>query len=277
MIFTIFVFGAVFGSFLSALTWRLPKNLSIRKGRSICPKCKKKIVWYDNIPLLSFLFLRGKCRYCKKNISFRYPAIELTTALVFTFSYLVYTGCISNTALLSEAARGSSACLYVNSMGVGGLIFMLFIMLVMIAIFFIDLEKMVIYDFMVTWPFAAAAILIAVYAYSEFHSRMFAGFASATFLLILHLVTKGRGMGLGDVKLAVLAGLLLGINSSVAWMFLSFVFGAVIGVFLLLTGKAKIGKNVPFGPFLVTSFVLTFWFGEYLFVLLFPFYQVGMF
>ena len=84
----VFVLGLIVGSFIGALTWRMPRYESIKKGRSVCPKCRNKIRWFDNIPVLSFFLLGGRCRNCKKKISKRYPLIEFTTALLFVFLYI---------------------------------------------------------------------------------------------------------------------------------------------------------------------------------------------
>src|SRR5258708_17197299 len=85
MILLLFVLGLIIGSFLGALSYRLPRNMSISKGRSICPNCKHQIAWFDNIPLLSYVILLGKCRNCHKKISWREPAIELATGITFAF------------------------------------------------------------------------------------------------------------------------------------------------------------------------------------------------
>src|SRR6056297_1686255 len=85
----VFIFGLVIGSFLNCLIWRLHTGESLG-NRSYCPSCRHQIKWYDNIPLLSFLFLRGKCRYCGKNISWQYPAVEFVTAVLFLYSFYLY-------------------------------------------------------------------------------------------------------------------------------------------------------------------------------------------
>src|SRR3972149_8377337 len=91
----IFILGLIVGSFISALTFRLPRNISVLKGRSFCDYCKKMINWYDNIPLFSYLILRGKCRSCRKNISLRYPIIEIICGIVFLLIYILTQKCFS--------------------------------------------------------------------------------------------------------------------------------------------------------------------------------------
>ena len=89
-IFIVILLGLILGSFLGAFTYRFPKKIPFVKGRSFCPKCKKQIIWFDNIPLFSFLFLKGKCRHCKKKISFRYPLIEVISSIFFLLIYFNY-------------------------------------------------------------------------------------------------------------------------------------------------------------------------------------------
>lgn len=226
----LFLLGLVFGSFLGALTYRLPRKVSINDGRSKCPNCSKIIAWYDNIPVISFLILRGRCRNCKKEISVRYSLIELATAVTF-----VLIG--PNTVTLAIAT-------------------------ILIAIFVIDLEHQLIFDELV---FAGLGVLIANLLILDspliFH-YLLAGFLAANFLLFLNLITRGRGMGLGDVKLALLIGTFLGLNKFMPWLLMSFISGSVVGLFLIVTKKATIKQKVPFGPFLIIGAILTTIFGN---------------
>lgn len=246
----LFLFGLVFGSFISALTWRYPKGISIKKGRSICPNCRNQIAWFDNIPLLSFLILMGKCRNCKKPISRRYPAIELSTAIGF-----IIIGYFATTV--------QDLVLYV--------VYSILILCILEIIFIIDLEHQVIPD---SFVFVGILIITAYYflvpsahagsassAYSLF-SSLFAGFIAATLLLLIHLFTRGRGMGLGDVKFAVLGGLLVGPRLFLIWLFLAFLTGAFVGTILILGRKAYLKSKIAFGPFLVLAIPLALLYGE---------------
>jgi prepilin signal peptidase PulO-like enzyme (type II secretory pathway) len=224
------VLGLVFGSFISALTWRYPRGISVSKGRSICPRCKKQIAWFDNIPLVSFILLGGKCRNCKKPISWRYPLTELATAIGFLL--------------------------------IGLNIYYLLIFCILESIFIIDLENKIIPDSFVFWG-VLIAVLYTLYSIpSTLLPSLFAGFSAASLLLLIHLFTKGRGMGLGDVKFAVLGGLIIGEKLFLIWLFLAFLTGAFVGIILILGKKAGLKSQIAFGPFLVLAVPLAFIYGE---------------
>ncbi|BCX14931.1 MAG: type 4 prepilin-like proteins leader peptide-processing enzyme [Patescibacteria group bacterium] len=244
MSFLVFILGLVFGSFVSALSYRLPLGISFVSGRSFCPKCNRKISWYDNIPLLSFIILGGKCRNCGKKISYRYPIIELSTALGFILIYSFGQGRTLSIPLL------------------------LFVFIVLEVIFIIDLEHKVIFDGLTYLLFIFFLTTSLFIKDQNFYLNLLIAFSLSLFLLFLHLVTKGHGMGLGDVKLALPLGFFMGFPLGVLWIFISFLTGAILGVILILIGKAKFGKQIPFGPFLVFSFWLVFLFGEKLILFL---------
>ena len=233
----LFVFGIVFGSFISALTWRYPKDISITKGRSICPKCKKQISWFDNIPLLSFILLGGKCRNCKKPISWRYPAIELATGIGF----------VAIASLQGCSLQG---------------VYSIIIFLILEAIFVIDLENKIIPDSFVFFGIFVVAVYSLIFNPQSTILLFLSGFLAASLLLIIHLLTKGRGMGLGDVKFAVLGGLLVGSKLLLIWLFLAFLTGAAVGIILILGRKAHLKSQIAFGPFLVLAIPLALVFGE---------------
>jgi leader peptidase (prepilin peptidase) / N-methyltransferase len=225
--FFIFFLGLIFGSFIAALTYRFPLGISIAKGRSFCPNCKKQINWYDNVPVFSYLFLMGKCRNCKRKIPWRYPIIELLTAFGFVAIGL-------NIPYLS-------------------------LFLIFEIIFIIDLENQYIPDFFV---FLGLLLIIFTNNTSIF-SNILAGFASASFLLLVYLVTKGRGMGLGDVKFAILGGFVVGLQLFPIWLFIAFLTGAIVGTILMLMGNFGLKSKIAFGPFLAMAVPLTFVFGKY--------------
>ena len=236
LLIIISLFGLVIGSFISAVSFRYPKNISVVKGRSFCDYCRKKISWYDNIPLISYILLGGKCRHCKKHISFRYPAIEIATAAAFVA--LTFKG--------------------VSLQGVYSII----IFLILELIFIIDLEHQIIPD---TFTFFGLLVIVLYLLlvpnpYSLF-TNLFAGFAAALFLLLISLATGGRGMGLGDVKFAVLGGLLMG-KFTFIWMLTAFLTGGVVGSILILGRKAGLKDKIAFGPFLVIGIFLAEAFGN---------------
>lgn len=227
--------GLALGSFLGALTHRLPRRESFVGGISRCPRCRAEIKWYDNIPLLSFLLLGGRCRSCGKKISLRYPLIELATAIGILAIYVL--------DLKSP-------------------IFLILILLLTISIFVIDLEKKVIPDELIFLGLGLTILALLLDWDNNFYLHFLGGFSSSFLLLIIYLVTRGRGMGLGDVKYALFAGTFLGFPGAISWLFLSFLTGAGVGVILILLGKARLGKHIPFGPFLAASFLATAIIGE---------------
>ncbi len=258
----LFFLGAAVGSFLGAYTYRTPRGKSIKSGRSFCPKCKAKIVWYDNIPIISYIVLKGSCRRCRKPISIRYLLIELATASLFvTFAYLSIN---CENIVGTSALRASPVCNLVNYLGSLTLPYLLGVIIVVVAIFVIDLENKIIPDELVFLLFAVSSLTVFLFPTHKPYLQMFSGFGVALFFLALHLATKGRGMGLGDVKLVLFGGVALGWPELVSWMFLSFVGGSALGLVLIALGKASFGKQIPFGPFLIVSFIITLIFGDFL-------------
>ena len=255
----VFVLGLVMGSFLAALTYRIPNEISISKGRSFCPKCKKSIKWFDNIPLLSYLILGGKCRNCGKAISKRYFLIELFSGILFLLTYLMYGQIVMNLVWMTGLT------FLIGTLSLFVLVFLL------MGVFIVDKEHQFIPDEFVFLGILVVFIAAFFSGTELIYEMVLAGLASSFFLLLIHLLTRGKGMGLGDVKLAILLGTVLGLQLSLVWMFLSFVLGSVVGIILLTLGSAKMKQRIAFGPFLVTSFFLTILFGNSISRLLFPY------
>ena len=235
----------------------MPRGIETKKGRSVCDNCNYQLTAKDNIPLLSYLILRGKCRNCDKKISLRYPLIELFTGLTFLATGYIYYNCSSLFFI------DSPVCFWRSSIGVATLPYLLTISVIMITIFVIDLEHQIIPDKLNFLLIAIIFSTIFIFDISLWE-RMFAGFSAGLFLLILHLVTLGKGMGLGDSKLAVPVGMFFGLNLMISWMFMSFLIGAVVGLAMIALNKAKFGRHIAFGPFLVLSFFLTLFFGGFI-------------
>lgn len=259
MIFLLIVYGLIVGSFLTAYTYRLPLGMSIKKGRSICPNCKKRIVWYDNIPLLSFLSLKGKCRECGKKISFRYPLIEFVSAAGFVGIYYLTSLCGSN-PLFSP----NLICSWQTRLGIFGLPFMLLVFLTVLMIFIIDLEKRIIPDELSFFGLVLVFLSLLLADPSSLYVHLLSGLSAGVFILLIHIFTSGKGMGLGDVKLALFIGTLLGWPWTVVWMFGAFLTGAIVGTILILIKKISFGKQIAFGPFLILSLIITLIWGEVL-------------
>lgn len=246
----ILLLGGAIGSFLGALTYRWPHEISINDGRSICPKCKKQISWYDNIPLLSYLLLKGKCRNCDQKISVRYFVIELSTAFAFLFILESYFKIAINMPWLGRIpySFGLAAFLTITAISIG--------------IFIIDFEHQYIPD---SLSFVGLGVVVASFlitANSSIWMYLASGLGSGIFLLLIHIATFGKGMGLGDVKLALFFGTALGFPLSLVWLFLSFIIGSIVGIILLLSKRTKLKQKIAFGPFLVVSFFIAAIFGN---------------
>lgn len=242
------ILGLVFGSFVTAISWRIPREISFVKGRSICPNCRNKISWYDNIPLLSYIILGGKCRNCKIRISFRYPLIEMATALGFV-AIFYFTNTFGGLTLQSIS-------------DVFTLVLYLVVFLILLTIFIIDLGHQIIPDSLTFAGILVIGFYLLLTASNSIFNVAFSGFLAAAFLLFVHLVTKGKGMGLGDVKFAVLGGMIVSLKLMPIWLFLSFLTGATVGIILILIGKAKMKTKIAFGPFLTLGIALTLAFGN---------------
>lgn len=241
----VFIFGLCVGSFLNAVIYRIEQKKGLG-GRSFCPHCKRKLSWKDLFPVFSFLYLRGKCRYCKQKISAQYPILEVSTALIFL---LIFQFQASN----------------IKFQGIVDLIFILHAASVLIIIFVYDFKHYLIPD-KVLLP----AILIAIiYRITEslvyggaslFLNYFLAALIASGFFLAIFIFSAGKWMGFGDVKLAVLMGLLLGFKKVLVALFLAFLFGAIIGVITILLKKKTFKSEIPFGPFLIIgTFLALFW------------------
>lgn len=245
IILFLLILGAAVGSFIGALTWRWPRRIAISNGRSRCTHCKHTIRPKDNLPLLSYLILRGRCRDCNKPIPKRYFFIELGTAILFPVFYLLLPRIDMNVAWTARLGPGVLA------------LFIFFVLAVLIAIFVIDLEHRYIPDSLVFSLLLLTVGLMLATSVEAIFQYLAAGAAAGVFLLALHLVTLGRGMGLGDVKLALALGTILGFPLVVVWMLGSLILGSVVGLVLIALGRAKFKQEIAFGPFLVVGFFLS--------------------
>lgn len=232
MIFLIFVFGLVIGSFLNVLIVRLPQKESIL-GYSKCPKCQKKIYWRENIPVLSFFILRGRCLKCGSGISRQYPLVELLTGFLFLISFLVYG---ENLAFL---------------------IYVLFLVSLLIVIGFIDLKHLLILDSLILAGFIVSLFYYFLFSASYlFSDSLFGLLFFAGIFLLLFLITKGKGIGLGDIKMAGWLGFVFGLENSINVFYLTFFIGFIYAIILLASKKAGLKSKVPLGLLMVAASIL---------------------
>lgn len=251
MLLFFFIPGLSIGSFLNVLIDRLPRGESIL-GRSYCESCKKTLSWKDLIPVLSFVYLRGRCRYCKTKLSLYYPLVELLTGILFVFTiyYLLITN-LSTNYLISS-------------------IYYLIIVSSLIVIFFADLKYGIIPDKIIFPAIVVSLIYITIPTfYPQFSNiplsifnHLLSAVGALLFFLFIYLIAKGKGMGLGDVKLSFLIGLVLGFPGAVLALYIAFLTGGFIGIILILWKKKTLISAIPFGPFLVIGCGISLFFQD---------------
>ncbi|MFA6551123.1 MAG: prepilin peptidase [Patescibacteria group bacterium] len=251
-LFFIFIVGLCFGSFLNCFIYRLHEQKTIL-GRSFCPRCKKQIAWYDNIPLLSFILLKGKCRHCKKKISWQYPAVELVTAVLFVLIYINYQLPITNDQLVSSFQFPvSNIILFARD---------LIFISVLIIVFIYDLRWQLILD-KITLPAMVIALGFNLFLGAGWQNLLLAAIMGGGFFLAQYLISRGRWVGGGDIRLGALMGLMLGWPQILTALFLAYVSGAIIGVGLLVARKKQWSSQVPFGTFLSAATVVVLLWGS---------------
>ena len=232
----VFVLGVCAGSFLNVLIDRLPKGETVTRGRSHCDHCKKTPRWYELIPLISYLVQGGRCRRCRKPLSAAYPVTELVTGIGFAAVFWATGGTESLTALVPLLRLTGSLIIFSSLLVITGA----------------DLKYYIIPDVMVISGFAGAGLMVLPAADPvNLMTRVFTGLAAGTFFYALRAITRGRGMGLGDVKLALLMGFLTGYPGIVMALYAAFLTGALVSVILVIGGRHSLQSIVPFGPFLI--------------------------
>ena len=248
-IILIFLFGLFIGSFLGVLSDRLPKGETIM-GRSHCDYCKKTLQWYDLIPTVSYIWQRGKCRYCHKRLSRNYPIIELITGLAFvSIQYSALR--LGSGQVLSIQGINQMSSFY-------ALRFTLYTITAsaMIVIFFSDLKYRIIPDEMLV-----VMLISGLFSNLLNHSiinNFLAASALCSMLSALYFRTRGKGIGFGDVKLAGVIGWLMGIKLGLAAIYFSFLLGGGVAVFVILTKKANRKTKIAFGPFMIAGIIIAF-------------------
>jgi leader peptidase (prepilin peptidase)/N-methyltransferase len=228
-------FGAAIGSFVNVVAYRLPRHQSLVKPRSRCPHCERQIAGYDNIPVVSWILLRARCRHCQAPIPVRYPLVEALTALLFVGVGLKIG--VEDTLLPALALT-----------------------ITLVAAAETDLEHHIIPNRVTATSAIAAVALWAVVDPGRLPENLIAGAAAGGFLL-LAAVTYPAGMGMGDVKLAGVMGLYLGVSVAPA-LFVGFAAGAAVGIALVVVRGASARKQgVPFGPFLALGGIVGLLYG----------------
>lgn len=289
----LFIFGLAFGSFLNVVSLRYkpdqkPGNkagllrgglfdLKIIGGRSRCPVCKKQLAWHELVPIFSFLFQKGKCRHCEHLLSLQYPIVEFLTGIIFVavpvkifdFSNQIF-------GIIRSGVQFPISNFQLLAAAVWIVIFLLFILLAII-----DFYHYIIPDeiniLLVVCGIALIFLSTSTIHHSPsligYYSMMFGSFGNIwvnhiiaavinlIFFGLIIMLSRGRGMGMGDLKLAGALGLILGWPDAVFAVCLAFIVGALASIILMAWKKKKIKDTVPFGPFLVIGSALVFFFG----------------
>lgn len=252
------VIGLICGSFINALVWRMHENgnrvsnkkYSILFGRSVCPNCKHKLSAFDLIPVISWVYLKRSCRYCHKPISVQYPIVELVTSLFFLLSYMYWP-------------------LSLNTEGVFSLVIWLAVVVGIIALAIYDLRWLLLPN-KILFPliFIVFVSLIIRSVIWPGGRQLLEGGLWGVFIIfglfyLIYWSSKGRWIGGGDVKLAILIGMLVGgPMNAIFTIFLASVVGTLVSLPLMILGKLKSKSVIPFGPFLILATMIAYLFGS---------------
>lgn len=243
----IFILGLCFGSFINMLVYRVAIKYEIEdkkfkvkdEKRSFCDYCGRQLKWYENVPVFSWLIQKGKTRCCYKKLPISYPVVELSVGILFLLYYFL--------------GRPQESPLQF------GLGFLVIVFLIFSLVF--DVKYMILPDFS-TVILIIIAFLGVVFDEKNIIPYLLSALAASGFLLILNLITKGNGMGMGDVKLAIFMGLFLGYPKIILAFYMAFIVGAIFGLILMIFKKANRKSQISFGPFLILGTLTAWWWGD---------------
>ena len=228
-----FLFGSLIGSFLNVVIYRVPRELSVVTPRSSCPNCNHEIKWYENIPIISYLFLKGKCSNCKQKVSVRYPLVELLMGVV---AMLLAPSDFAITSLINFSFYFSVAAIFLAHL--------------MIDIEFKLLpDKINLYFLLITIPYSIANLPLFYWL-----AGGLIGFLGPCIITVLFYKLRGVvGLGGGDIKLFGILGLILGPFGILSNMFMSCMLGSIVGLGLIVTKKMSRDSAFAFGPFIIIA------------------------
>ena len=237
----LFCIGAIFGSFLNVVIYRLPRHESLLFPGSHCPQCREKIRWFDNIPILSFFILGRKCRRCKLPIPARYPIVEILSAVLFVIIYHVY---------------GFSY----------EFLFYVTLSALLLTVTFTDLEKGKIPNSVILVGVIAGLYMSLIFWPLNFINSLIAFLAGGGIMIFWavtgKLLFKKESLGAGDIKLVAMAGIFLGLQNTLLALFLSFLSATIAGISMILLKKARINSRLPFAPFLTSGALISLMYGN---------------
>jgi len=237
------LFGLVWGSFLNVVIHRLPLGLSLVSPRSRCPACERPVAAYDNVPLLSYLFLGGRCRHCKTSISIRYPVIEALVGAASLFAFVRHGASLLAAAELAFVAA-------------------------MVALIFIDFDHQILPN-SITLPGAAVGLALSGPRPDiSFVEAVLGAFLGAALLFLVAEVyfrlRKVEGLGMGDVKMMAMVGAYLGWKGVLLTLFLGSLSGSLVGLMVMAQRSGDLKTKLPFGTFLGIGAITTVYFGDLL-------------
>ncbi len=228
--------GVAFGSFANAFVWRFGREERITDTHSLCVHCRHPLRAADLIPLLSFFILRGRCRYCKHRIPWHYPVVELAAGLLMMPLFVRFG--ITPAFILAAL----TIC-------------------VLFLLFLLDLRYSILPD-SVTLPGILLALVAGLVLQQSWKTVVFGGILGAGFFFLQYVISRGRWIGGGDIRLGGLMGVLLGWQYLLVALFLAYLVGAAVGLVLLARGTTKWGSQIPFGTFLTVATYATLLWGE---------------
>lgn len=236
------VTGASLGSFLGVIIERLPTGKDFFHSRSICTSCRRTLAPLDLIPIISFVAFRGKCRICHAKIPLRLLFLEVLSGFILVALSVMFLLTTQNVPLF---------------------VFSLIVTFALLVILFIDIDHMIIPDEILVVLGITTLLYLIIFNRGVLIEHIISGLIAFGVFLLLFLVTRGRGIGFGDVKFAAIIGLICGYPGTILAFYIAFVVGAVVALLLIVTKKKKIrGDTIPFGPFLVIGTILAFFFAD---------------
>ncbi len=246
----IIIFGLIIGSFLNCVIYRLHIKKSFLGGRSFCPHCHHQLAWYDNLPVLSFIILKRRCRYCHQPISWQYPLVEIATAILFLLVYVATFGYGQNLILTSTLIDW--IILFRNW----------FLTAILILIFIYDLKYYLILDKIIL-PAIVLFLFINLFivvlqsdllsVWKALFNYLLAAAVVGGFFLIQFIISQGRWIGGGDIRLGALMGVSLGWPQALVALLIAYVGGSIIGLILIITRYKKMNSSVPLGTFIAPA------------------------
>lgn len=280
--FILFVFGLIIGSFLNVVILRYKPESSVfalfpLSGRSHCRSCRKTLSWYELIPLASFLIQRGRCRSCKERLSVQYPLVEFLTGLIFLTPLYFYNPQMHDYSIVAGALWTAAfiAFLVLSAIDYYWMIIPDELNFFIIALGIVRILNEKTYSIFGDFTGSFIGQFSGLFGIRSdiWLNHLAGGAIGLAFIGLIILITRGRGMGMGDLKLSAALGVLFGWPDIAFLLALAFILGSVYGVYVLTLGKKGLKDSVPFGPFLILGAVTVVFFGKQLLMSYFGFFS----